>query len=94
MMIISNFDELESFGKNIQYIKDNQNYLELDPILDSQEKINKLKPLELQTMDVETKSMQISQNIDTLLKNYNETVQVINEKFSLYDKLISKLENK
>ena len=93
LMIISNFDELKKFYKNLNFIKENQNYLELTPVVNSQDKIQKLKPQELKTMDLETKALQITNNVDTLLKNYNETVNVINEKFSLYNKLLKKIES-
>lgn len=92
LMIISNYDELKKFCKNLNFIKENQNYLELTPVVDSQDKILKLKPLELQTMDIESKVLQLSYNIDNLLKNYNQTVNVINEKFNMYDKLLKKYE--
>ncbi len=92
LMIISNYDELKKFCKNLNFIKENQNYLELTPVVDSQDKILKLKPLELQTMDIESKVLQLSNNIDNLLKNYNQTVNVINEKFNMYDKLLKKYE--
>lgn len=92
MLIVSNFDEMKKFCKNLNFIKENQNYLELNPIVDGHDKIQKLKPLELQSMDLETKVMQVSDNIDILLKNYNETVNVINEKFSMYNKLLKSLE--
>ena len=92
LMIISNYDEMKRFCKNLNFIKENQNYLELTPVVDSQEKIGKLKPLELQTMDMETKVLQLSNNVDNLLKNYNQTVGVINEKFSMYNKLLKKYE--
>lgn len=93
-MIISNYDEMKEFSKNLNYVKDNQNYLELNTIVDGQDKIKKLKPLELQTMDLETKALQVSNNIDVILKNYNETVGIINEKISMYNKLLKKLEGK
>ena len=92
LMIISNYDELKKFCKNLNFIKENQNYLELTPVVDSQDKILKLKPLELQTMDIESKVLQLSNNIDNLLKNYNQSVNVINEKFNMYDKLLKKYE--
>jgi hypothetical protein len=93
-MIVSNFDEMREFGKNLNFVKENQNYLELNPIIDGQDKIQKLRPLELKTMDLETKVLQVSNDVDVLLQNYNETVGVINEKFSLYNKLLKKLETK
>ncbi len=94
LMIMSNFDEMKEFSINLNFIKENQNYLELNPVVDGQDKIQKLKPLELKTMDLDTKVLQISNNVDTLLKNYNETVGVINQKFSMYNKLLKKLEAK
>ena len=44
LMILSNYDELKSFLVNLNYVKTNQNYLELNPIVDGQDKIKKLKP--------------------------------------------------
>ena len=43
-------------------------------------------------MDIESKVLQLSNNIDNLLKNYNQSVNVINEKFNMYDKLLKKYE--
>ena len=93
-MILSNESEMQKFCKNLNGVKENQTFLDVNPIAEGYEKIMKLKPLELKTMQMETKVMQISQNVDNLLKNYNETVNVINEKFSLFNKLINNLERK
>jgi hypothetical protein len=93
LMIISNFDEMKKFGKNLNFIKEHQNYLELSPVLDSQDKIQKLKPNELKTLDLETKVLQLTRNIDSLLVNYNESANAINEKFAMYNKLLKKYEN-
>jgi hypothetical protein len=49
LMIMSNYDEMKEFSKNLNYVKENQNYLELNPIVDGQDKILKLKPLELKS---------------------------------------------
>ncbi len=93
-MIISNFDEMKDFSKNLNFVKENQSYLELNPVVDGQDKIKSIKPLEIKTIDLETKVLQVSNNVDSLLKNYNETVNVINEKFSMYNKLLKKMEEK
>jgi len=92
LLIISNLEELKKFGKNLAFIKDNQNYLSLNPITDIQDKIYKLKPIELSTMDLETRVLQISNNVDVLLTSYNDTINIINEKFSLYNKLLKSYE--
>jgi hypothetical protein len=94
LLIISNYDELRKFGKNLHFIKSNQNYLELNPVVDGNEKIMKLKPLEMNSMNLETKVMQVTNNIDILLQNYNQTIEVVNEKFSMYNKLLKSLEIK
>ena len=94
LMILSNESEMQKFSKNLNTVKENQSFLDLNAVAEGPEKIVEIKPLELKTMDMETKVMQISQNIDDLLKNYSETVEVINEKFNLYNKLISNLEGK
>lgn len=93
-MILSNDAEMQKFSKNLNAVKENHSFLDLNPIADGHEKIMKLKPLELKTMELESKVMQMSQNVDDLLKNYNETVNVINEKFSLFNKLISNFDRK
>jgi len=93
-MILSNEFEMQKFCKNLNTVKENQSFLDLNAVAEGPEKILEIKPLELKTMEMETKVLQISQNIDDLLKNYSETVDVINEKFNLYNKLISNLEGK
>ena len=94
LMILSNESEMQKFCKNLNTVKENQSFLDLNAVAEGPEKILEIKPLELKTMEMETKVLQISQNIDNLLKNYSETVDVINEKFNLYNKLISNLEGK
>ena len=87
-LIMSNYEELKSFLDGLKYIKKNQKYLELNPVLDGQNKIITMQPLELKTMDLESKVNKMSDNIDDLLKNYNETVSIINKKFALYNELL------
>lgn len=94
LLIISNFDELKAFSKNLNFIKSNQNYLELNPVVDGHEKIQKMKPLELKSMEMESKVIQVTNNIDILLQNYNQTIKVMNDKFSMYNRLLKNLENK
>ena len=93
LLIISKNDEIKVFVENILYVKENLNYLELNPVTDSDKKINLLKPLEIDSIDLDSKLSKVTNNIDVLLKNYNETCEIINKKFALYDKLLSKLEN-
>jgi hypothetical protein len=87
-LLMSNFDEIRSFLENLKYIKKNQKYLELNPIVDVDEKINTIKPLELQSMNLEAKVSKMNDNVDNLLKNYNETIDIINKKFALYNQLL------
>ena len=89
-LLISNFDELKSFLENLNYVKKNQMYLELNPIVDVQYKIKTMKPLELKTMNLESKISKMTDNIDNLLQNYNETIEIINQKFALYNELLDK----
>ena len=88
-LLMSNFDEIRSFLENLKYIKKNQKYLELNPIVDADEKINAIKPLELQSMNLEATVSKMNDNVDNLLKNYNETIDIINKKFALYNQLLS-----
>ena len=57
--------------------------------MNKQEKINAIKPLELQSMNLEAKVSKMNDNVDNLLKNYNETIDIINKKFALYNQLLS-----
>ena len=84
-----NQDEIESFLKNIEFIKQNQQYLESDSS-DIDEKIKIIKPLEIKSMNIESKVNKMSDNIDNLLKNYTETIDIINKKFALYNELLDK----
>ena len=84
-----NQEEIESFLKNIEFIKQNQQYLESDSS-DIDEKIKIIKPLEIKSMNIESKVNKMSDNIDNLLKNYTETIDIINKKFALYHELLDK----
>ena len=84
-----NQDEIESFLKNIEFIKQNQQYLESDSS-DIDEKIKIIKPLEIKSMNIESKVNKMSDNIDNLLKDYTEIIDIINKKFTLYNELLDK----
>ena len=65
-----NQEEIESFLKNIEYIKQNQQYLESN-LNDIDEKIKIIKPLEVKSMNIESKVNKMSDNIDNLyIMNY------------------------
>jgi len=87
---MSNYDELIKFAKQLKAVKDNQQYLEFKPvvgiidltlinlqILDGEDKIEKIKPFELKTLNMETSTLQVSNNIDTLIQNYTQTVMIL-----------------
>lgn len=93
LLIMSNFDELKSFLGNIVFVKENSKLLDYDPIVEVEEKTNLIRPLDLKTLNHETKLTQISESIDELVKNYTTSVQHINEKFAFYSQIISQLEN-
>ena len=90
-LILSNYEDLIKFGKNISFVKDNQKYLDFNPIIDGEDKIKRLRPLEVKSIDMQTKVLQMSDNVDNLLKNYNETVNVINQKFAIYHNLLNNI---
>jgi len=87
-------DDIRNFLDNINYVKENLNFLEMNPITDADKKIDMLKPLEEKSIGLDANLIKINSNVDTLLKNYSETCDVINRKFAMYDKLLKKLENK
>lgn len=84
-----NQEEIESFLKNIEFIKQNQQYLESN-LNDIDEKIKIIKPLEIKSMNIESKVNKMSDNIDNLLKDYTEIIDIINKKFTLYNELLDK----
>lgn len=94
LLITDKLEEIRSFVDNINYVKENLNFLELNPITDCNKKIETIKPLEVGSIELDSKLAKISNNIDVLLKNYNETCEVINKKFAMYDKLLIKIESK
>lgn len=88
-LLMLNQEEIESFLKNIEFIKQNQQYLESDSS-DIDEKIKIIKPLEIKSMNIESKVNKMSDNIDNLLKDYTEIIDIINKKFTLYNELLDK----
>ncbi len=74
LLILTNYEELLQFSKNLKVVKENQKYLEFNPVIDGQEKIKKIKPLELKSLNMESNVNIISTNIDTLIQNYHQTV--------------------
>ena len=86
-------DEIKTFLDNTNYVKENLNFLEMNPITDANKKIDMIKPLEEKSIELDSKLMKLDTNVDILLKNYNETCDVINRKFAMYDKLLKKLES-
>ena len=87
-LILLNEDELKNFSGNLNFIKSNANYLNFSPIVDGQEKISKIKPLELQTLNLETKVYSLNDNIDNLITNYTQSVNIINEKLAMYNEIL------
>ncbi len=69
-------------------MKNNQKFLETNPITNAEEKMKTLKSYELKSIDLQSKMTKMTDNIDQLLQNYNETVDIINKKFALYNKLL------
>jgi hypothetical protein len=93
-LILSNDDELREFARGLKMIKDNQNCLEFNPVIDTEDKIKKINPLEVNSMDMETKVIQLTDNIDDLMKSYHGAIDIINQKFALYNNLLNKIERK
>ena len=85
--LICNYDGIKYFLSGVKFLKNNQKYLELNPLSNGEEKMKTLQSYELKTIDLESKMTKMSDNIDSLLQNYNETVDIINKKFALYNQL-------
>ena len=86
--LILSYDNIKNFLSGVKFLKNNQNFLEANPMSNSEEKMKKLKSYELKSIDLESKMTKMTDNIDQLLQNYNETVDIINKKFALYNKLL------
>ena len=87
--LICNYDGIKYFLSGVKFLKNNQKYLELNPLSNGEEKMKTLQSYELKTIDLENKMTKMSDNIDLLLQNYNETVDIINKKFALYNQLLN-----
>ena len=86
--LICNYDGIKYFLSGVKFLKNNEKYLELNPLSNGEEKMKTLQGYELKTIDLESKMTKMSDNIDLLLQNYNETVDIINKKFALYNQLL------
>jgi hypothetical protein len=86
--LILSYDNIKYFLSGVKFLKNNQKFLETNPMTNGEEKTKILKSNELRTIDLESKMTKMTDNIDQLLQNYNETVDIINKKFALYNKLI------
>ena len=86
--LILSYDNIKNFLSGVKFLKDNRKFLEVNPMSNSEEKMKMLKSYELKSIDLESKMTKMTDNIDQLLQNYNETVDIINKKFALYNKLL------
>ena len=86
--LICNYDGIKIFLSSVKYLKNNQKFLELNPLSNGEEKMKTLQSHEIKTIDLESKMAKMTDNIDLLLQNYNETVDIINKKFALYNQLL------
>ena len=86
--LILSYDNIKNFLSGVKFLKNNQKFLETNPMSNSEEKMKILKSYELKSIDLESKMTKMTDNIDQLLQNYNETVDIINKKFALYNKLL------
>ena len=86
--LILSYDNIKSFLSGVKFLKNNQKFLETNPISNAEEKMKTLKSYELKSIDLESKMTKMTDNIDNLLKNYTETIDIINKKFELYNELL------
>lgn len=91
---MTNFDEIEIFLSNLRYIKENQNILDYNPLLEVEEKKKTLKPIELKTINMYSKIQQVHESVDKISETYTRSVNILNEKFAFYNDLFTKLELK
>ena len=87
--LILNYESIKSFLSGVKFLKNKQKFLEANPISNAEDKMKTLKTYELKSIDLESKMTKMTNNIDQLLQNYNETVDIINKKFALYNELLN-----
>ena len=84
-----NYEHIKNYLTGVKFLKNNQQFLEINPLSNAEEKMKMLESDELKTIDLESKATKMTNNIDLLLQNYNETVDIINKKFALYNQLLN-----
>ena len=85
-----NHDAIINFISYVKFLKNNQKFLETNPLTNLEGKMKKIQQNELKTIDLEEKNTKVTDDIDNLLQNYNETINIINKKFALYNQLLEK----
>ena len=86
--LITNYDGIKYFLNNVKFIQNSQDILKVNPMTNSEDKIKEVQKSELKAIDLENKVSKMTDNIDNLLQNYNETVDIINQKFALYNQIL------
>ena len=79
---------IDDFLDNVKFLEENEKVLDAEPIENKEEKKKELESCELKTLELEGNLVKLSDNIDELLQTYNETVDIINKKFSLYNQIL------
>ncbi len=92
ILLMANFDELESFLLNVKYIKENQNLIDYNPLYEVEEKRKVLRPIELKAINLYSQIHQIHESIDKVSETYSHSVSGVNQKFAYLNKLFNKLE--
>lgn len=92
VMISANFDELEQFLVNIKFIKDNHKILDYEPILDIPEKKKIINEKEVKSIEIYNDVYQIHESIDKLSKDYYQSIEMVNEKFFIFNKILDSVE--
>lgn len=91
VLVMTNFDELESFLNNLKFIKENQKVLDFDIIKDLEEKKKTIKPLELKSINLYSNINQIHEAVDKISDNYSKSVELLNDKIFIYNELLDKM---
>ena len=86
--LVCNYYGIKNFLSGVKYLKNNKDKNEINPLPNTEEKIKSLNSYEIKNIELESKMTKMSENIDLLLQNYNETVDIINKKFSLYNQIL------
>lgn len=92
--VVENGDYLAAYFKKLKEMQQLENFLNFQPVLDPKEKVEKLKQLDMTHLRQLMKSSENTNELETLLTDYNEMVQQISSQIEYLDMITTTEEDK